>query len=100
VHPAFHNKNLLISLNGGQIELTGQHAKVRRDGYRHPSSATTSAAGGDEFQTCAYTVGDKRVGEYPRHRVLRTPTSAVAGDDPAWSQLQQVSANAIDQGLE
>jgi len=36
VHPAFQNKNLLIFLNGSQIELAGLHAKVRRDGYRRP----------------------------------------------------------------
>ena len=33
MHPAFHNKNLLTVLNGGEIHLAGRHAKVRRDGY-------------------------------------------------------------------
>jgi hypothetical protein len=36
VHPAFHNKNLLTTLNGPVIHLALQHAKVRRGGYRRP----------------------------------------------------------------
>jgi hypothetical protein len=34
VHPAFHNRNLLIILDGRQMELTSRHKKVRNHGYR------------------------------------------------------------------
>ena len=51
VHPAFHNKNLLIILNGRQIELTSRHAKVRNHGHRARApqglNAFSSAGVGD-----------------------------------------------------
>jgi hypothetical protein len=54
VHPALHNKNLSPVILGPAIELSGRHAKIRREGYRRLKTlnggGASDAAMGSRFE--------------------------------------------------